>query len=217
MIEAGRARPARTLPLRPFVFVVVAAALAGVIGGVALHRLRAAATPVALALPELHGQAVWAAGERPAPPFTLRDQRGVSVSLGALRGRPVLLTFLGSRCGSGCAPEARRLASVLRRLPAVERPTLVIVSLDPQGDTPAAIDRAMRRWGLGAGPQWHWLTASRARLVPVWRTYGVSARSAHRLRIFLIDGRGDERTAYLFPFMPAFVEGDLARLAGEHT
>ena len=100
MIEAGRARPARTLPLRPFAFVVVAAALAGVIGGVALHRLRAAATSVALALPELHGQAVWAAGERPAPPFTLRDQRGVSVSLGALRGQvhqwngiPLIVTY----------------------------------------------------------------------------------------------------------------------------
>jgi cytochrome oxidase Cu insertion factor (SCO1/SenC/PrrC family) len=217
LIEAGRTRPARTLPPRPFAFVVVAAALAGVIGGVALHRLRAAATPVAPALPELHGQAVWAAGERPAPLFTLRDQHGASVALGALRGRPVLLTFLGSRCGSGCAPEARRLASVLRRLPAAERPTLVIVSLDPQGDTPAAIDRAVRRWGLGGGRHWHWLTASRARLASVWRMYGVPAGLAHRLRVFLIDGHGDERTAYLFPFMPAFVEGDLARLAGEHA
>jgi cytochrome oxidase Cu insertion factor (SCO1/SenC/PrrC family) len=106
---------------------------------------------------------------------------------------------------------------VLRRLPAAERPTLVIVSLDPQGDTPVAIDRAVRRWGLGGGPQWHWLTASRARLASVWRTYGVGAGSAHRLRAFLIDRHGDERTAYLFPFMPAFVEGDLARLAGEHA
>ena len=217
MIEAGRAGPARALPLRPFALVVVATALAGVAGGVALHRLRAAPTPVAPALPELHGQVVWAPGARPAPAFTLRDQRGASVALGALRGRPVLLTFLGSRCGSGCAPEALRLASVLRRLPVAERPTLVIVSLDPQGDTPVAIDRAVRRWGLGGRPQWHWLTASRARLTSVWRMYGVPAGSAHRLRIFLIDGRGDERTAYLFPFMPAFVEGDLARLAGEHA
>jgi hypothetical protein len=37
------------------------------------------------------------------------------------------------------------------------------------------------------------------------------------LRISLIDRRGDERTAYLFPFMPAFVGGDLIRLAGEHA
>jgi hypothetical protein len=36
-----------------------------------------------------------------------------------------------------------------------------------------------------------------------------------RLRLVLIDRRGDERTAYLFPFLPAFVEGDLTRLAGE--
>jgi hypothetical protein len=31
----------------------------------------------------------------------------------------------------------------------------------------------------------------------------------------LIDRRGDERTAYLFPFLPAFVQRDLGRLARE--
>jgi cytochrome oxidase Cu insertion factor (SCO1/SenC/PrrC family) len=213
MIEAGRVAVVRTRSLA-LALALAIAVVAGVAGGVVLHRLRAAGSATTPALPELNGQATWAAGERPAPGFALRDQRGAVVSLSALRGRPVLLTFLATRC-DGCAPEALRLASVLRRLPAVDRPTLVILSLDPRKDTLAAIDVAARRWGLGGAWTWHWLTAPRARLAAVSRAYGVGTGSAQRLRLVLIDRRGDERTAYLFPFLPAFVEGDLARLAGE--
>lgn len=216
MTGAGPALAARMLPLRLLTVAVIAAAVVGAAGGVALHRLRLPATPAGAALPDLHGQAVWAPGERRAPAFAMRDERGAVVSLRALRGRPVLLTFLGSRCG-GCTAEARRIASVLRRLPATARPTLVVVSVDPGGDTPAAIGRAVRRWGLAGAWHWHWLTASTARLAPLWRAYGIADGSPPRLRSFLIDSRGDERTAYLFPFLPAFVEGDLARLAGERT
>jgi cytochrome oxidase Cu insertion factor (SCO1/SenC/PrrC family) len=214
MIEAGRVSVVRTLPLRSLALAVAIATLAGVAAGVVLHRLRTAVPAAAPALPELHGQATWGPGERPAPGFALRDEHGAVVSLGALRGRPVLLAFLATRC-SGCAPEALRLASVLRRLPAVDRPALVILSLDPREDTRAAIDLAVRRWGLGGAWSWHWLTAPRARLAAVSRAYGVGAGSARRLRLVLIDRGGDERTAYLFPFLPAFVEGDLTRLARE--
>jgi cytochrome oxidase Cu insertion factor (SCO1/SenC/PrrC family) len=213
VIAAGRVAVVRTLPLRTLALAIASAALAGVAGGIVLHRLHTA-VPAAPALPELNGQATWAAGERAAPGFALRDQHGAVVSLRALRGRPVLLTFLATQCG-GCASDARRLASVLRRLPSVDRPTVVVLSLDPRKDTPAAIDLAVRRWGLGGAWTLHWLAAPRARLAAVLRAYGVGAGSVQRLRLLLIDRSGDERTAYLFPFLPAFVEGDLTRLAGE--
>ena len=222
MTEAGRVVPKGVLPLRLLALVVVAAAVAGTVGGVLGHRLQAAAPPVASSLPDLHGQAVWTAGERPAPAFALRDQRGALVSLAALRGRPVLLTFLDSRCHSACPIAGRQLASVLRRMRAATRPTLVVVSVDQTGDTRAAIDRASRTWGLAGPWRWHWLNASRAHLAAVWRSYGIAVEPTskdivHGLTLYLIDRRGYERTAYLFPFLPAFVQGDLARLAGERT
>jgi cytochrome oxidase Cu insertion factor (SCO1/SenC/PrrC family) len=40
------------------------------------------------ALPAFHGQASWAAGQRAAPPFRLRDHSGAPISLAALRGPP---------------------------------------------------------------------------------------------------------------------------------
>lgn len=222
MTEVRRVAAARRLPSRPLALTVAAAALAGVAGGVALHLVRAAATPAAIALPELHGQVVWPAGRRPAPRFALRDQRGALITLDALRGRPVLLTFLDSQCHSSCPIAGRRLASVLRRMPTADRPTLVVVSVDPSGDTRSGIEHATRAWGLAGPWRWHWLNASRAQLAQVWSSYGIAVQPTsndivHGLALLLIDRRGYERTAYLFPFLPGFVQSDLTRLAGERA
>jgi protein SCO1/2 len=173
------------------------------------------------ALPMLHGQAVWQAGARRAPNIRLRDQTGRVVSLASLRGRPVLLTFLDSQCKSSCPIVGRQLGSVLRRLPAAERPTLVIVSVNHTGDTPTGIRYALAEWHLNGPWAVHWLNAStRAQLASVWRSYGVRVVPTtndvvHSLALYLIDRRGYERTAYLFPFLQGFVQRDLGRLAQE--
>jgi cytochrome oxidase Cu insertion factor (SCO1/SenC/PrrC family) len=207
---------------RRLVPLVAAAAAAGIVGGVLFQLLQRphAAAP---ALPELNGQAVWPAGARPAPAFSLRDQSGALVSLRSLRGRTVLLAFLDSQCHSSCPIVGRQLGSVLRRLPAAARPAVVVVSVDPKGDTPAGIRTALRKWRLGGAWPLHWVNApTRAQLAHVWKQYGVVVQPTtndivHSLALYLIDRRGDERTAYLYPFLQSFVQHDLARLAEERA
>jgi protein SCO1 len=198
--------------------LLAAAAAAGLVVGAAVqlaHPTQTAAPP----LPELHGQAVWAAGARPAPDFALRDQSGTLVSLHALRGRTVLLTFLDSQCHSSCPIVGRQLGSVLRRLQPAERPVVVVVSVDQAGDSPAGIRHALAKWQLGGPWGLHWVNgSSRTQLARVWKAYGVVVQPAsndvvHSLALYLIDRRGNERTAYLFPFLPSFVQHDLTRLA----
>jgi protein SCO1/2 len=170
-------------------------------------------------LPALHGQAVWSAGARPAPGFALRDQSGTLVSLRALRGRTVLLTFLDSQCHSSCPIVGRQLGSVLRRLAPAARPVVVVVSVDQKGDTPSGIRHALAKWQLRGPWALHWVNGStRAQLARVWKAYGVVVQPTsndvvHSLALYLIDRRGDERTAYLFPFLPSFVQRDLAHIA----
>ena len=59
----------------------------------------------------------------------------------------------------------------------------------------------------------HWM------LRPVWRAYHiyvgpkVNGDIAHTEAVYLIDRRGYERSAYLYPFAPRFVTHDLRRLA----
>ena len=151
----------RRIGLRGAALVIVAALGLGVGAGILIHSQQAGhASSARDNPPGLHGQATWEPGERPAPDFQLADQSGRPVSLASLRGSPVMLAFLSSRCRLACAREARYLGSALRLVPATARPALVVVSVDPLHDTPESTRAAAARWGFGAAAGWHWLLGS---------------------------------------------------------
>jgi cytochrome oxidase Cu insertion factor (SCO1/SenC/PrrC family) len=164
---------------------------------------------------ELHGQATWPAGDRAASPFSLRDQSGRPVSLTSLRGRVVLLTFLDSRCVDACPVAGQFLADVERHLDLAERPLLVVVGINPSGDTPESVRVTARRWGWQPG--WRWLSGSRQELERVWRSYGVTVRPlprsiAHDAAVYLVDRSGHLRAGYLVPFSPLVLARDVERI-----
>jgi cytochrome oxidase Cu insertion factor (SCO1/SenC/PrrC family) len=166
----------------------------------------------------LVGDAVWAPDAHLAPLVTL-TANGQPFTLAAHRGRVLLVTFLDSRCRTLCPIEGRELATVERPLPARQRPLLVIISIDPLGDTPASIRSAAARWGLVS--PWVWLTGSRQQLAAAWRAFGVYVRLIgignviHDSLLYLIDRGGAERVGMLFPFSPPALTRDLRRLASE--
>jgi protein SCO1/2 len=199
-----------------FLAAVAAAAVVGVGVGVVLHSAFSNGTADALDLPALHGQATWAAGVRPAPEFALRDQRGRVVSLQALRGRTVVLTFLDSLCKQACPVEGRMLAAAIKQVPQALRPRLVVVSVDPAGDTPASIAQAVAKWHLPG--EVLWVRGTHSQLARVWRKYQitvepVSGDIVHSTALYLIDRKGDERAGFLMPFVPGLVTDDLKTLA----
>lgn len=155
--------------------------------------------------------ATWAAGKRPAPGFSLRDQDGKPISMASLRGRPVVVTFIDPVCRSLCPIEARVLSAATAKLPANERPTIVAVSVNPWANTKAnfAADRA--HWQLGSN--WRWAVGTRAQLAPIWRRYeidvlfdsktinGITVRDVvHTEASYVVDGAGFERAVYVYPF-----------------
>lgn len=205
---------------RWFITGVATAALAGVAIGIAFHRqlTGSSASAGSVSLSALHGQATWAAGERAAPPFALRDQHGRRVTLASLRGRVVAFTFLDSLCKEACPIEGRMLGAAVRQVGGAARPQLVALSVDPAGDTPTSVARAIRKWRLPADTIW--LLGSRARLKPVWDDYRitvdpVSGDIVHSTAVYLIDRRGFERAGFLLPFVPAFVADDFRSLGSE--
>lgn len=165
--------------------------------------------------PRLHGDAVWAAGSRPAPAFALTDQRGVRVSNRSLHGAPFLLTFLDSHCRTLCPIAGHQLGNAERRLGGRAVP-LVVVSVDP-GDTPASVRRAARRWGWHG--DWSWLMGSADRLRPVLAAYGIDVQPtandiAHAIAVYLVDGSGHERAAFLPPIAVDELDRDVRALRG---
>lgn len=165
----------------------------------------------------LHGDVVWTVGQRLAPTFQLRDERGKAVSLAAERGRVVLLTFMYSRCRESCPIEGRLLAEVEHSLGRATHSVLLIVSVDPGGDTPATIRRFVARAGL-TGTHWSWLVGSRPQLASVWRAYEIDVRAGHDIghsaALYLIDRQGFERAGYAVPFLPKLAVADVRTLEG---
>ena len=141
----------------------------------------------------LHGDAVWAAGARPAPPVRLRDQHGQAVSLDSLRGRVLLVTFMDSHCTTECPVEGHQLAVVQRTFAPRSRPEIVVVSVNP-ADTRQSARRFARLRGWHG--RWRWLMGSSAQLSSVWRAYGIEVDPTshdiiHSAALYIIDGRGD--------------------------
>jgi cytochrome oxidase Cu insertion factor (SCO1/SenC/PrrC family) len=197
------------------------AVVIGVAAGAGLRRLQGdhGLLPTQRSATGLHGQATWAAGTHPAPAIAaLRDQSGRMFSLGSLHGRNVAMAFFDSHCNQACPLEGRALASAERSLPAAQRPVLVVVSVNPH-DTAASTRAAVRKWGLAGVAPWHWLRGTHAELARVWSDYHIFVAPprdgdiVHTEALYLIDRRGDERSGYLYPFVPRFVTLDLRTLA----
>lgn len=200
--------------------VAVGAAVgAGLYFVVRPHAPAAPAAAVVSMRHGLYGGATWAPGARPAPAITtLRDQNGARFSLSSLHGHPVALVFFDSHCHQECPLEGRQLAAAERTLPAAQRPSLLVVSVNPL-DTPASVAHAVREWGLAGVAPWHWLMGTRAQLRPVWSEYHIQVSKPidgdinHTEALYLIDKRGDERAAYLWPFASRFATYDMRALA----
>ena len=192
--------------MRRLVGVVIALATAvGVGAGVGLHlALGSGDARPSLALPALHGQAVWSAGRRPAPGFALRDQDGRLVSLAGEHGRPVVVAFVHSRCAQRCRMEGRLLAAAEREVAPAQRPVLLVIGASPNAN--------VRAWRIPG--QWHLLLGSRDALARVWHAYGVAVGRSST-PFFVIDRRGFERAGVIAPFLPPFVADDFRALAEE--
>lgn len=212
--------PGRSGHRRWFVLAASTIVLAMLLGGVvAVWQGRPGRVSAAPQRPSagLRAPASFRPGARPAPGFRLRDLTGSgSVSLSALRGRPVLLTFFDSYCRSLCPVVGGEIASAMRRLSARARPVLVVVSVNP-ADTRRSVRAAARRYRWSSAWAWHWAAGTHADLAPVWKSYGIDVRPVagdieHSEVVYVIDAAGDERAAYMPPFRDTDLVADLRTL-----
>jgi cytochrome oxidase Cu insertion factor (SCO1/SenC/PrrC family) len=152
----------------------------------------------------------------PAPDFSLVDQNGGTVSLGRLKGRPVVLTFVFAHCQTLCPVVVDTLKQAS---PESGATSVLLVTLDPWRDTPSTLPGIARRWAV---PEtFHVLSSRRIdEVLRVSAQYGVTSmrdeRSgdiAHPGLVFLIDADG--RLAYTFSNpSAAWVREGLRRLRG---
>ena len=212
---AARKRDGRSAAARqPWTAALVA--LAALIG--------ACSQPVPLAGTDL--------GALPAPNFALADADGSTVQLGALRGQPVVLTFLFTQCPDTCPLTAQKLRQTADRLgSAAAQVAFVAVSTDPANDDSAAAADFVGRHGLEG--RLRYLVGSQAELQPVWAAYHLyvaseasdnpaeramarqAGRAVHTDAIYLIDRHSRERSLLRSDFDPDALAASLKRLLAE--
>jgi cytochrome oxidase Cu insertion factor (SCO1/SenC/PrrC family) len=189
-----------------------------------LYRTLGQSAPATAVLPMSDGPAAnWAAGLHRAPDFRLTDQNGAPVSLAALRGRPVLVTFIDPLCRNYCPIEAQRLNDVVRALPQGSKPVIVAVSVNVYGNAHSILMEDARKWKLV--PEWRWAIGRPAALSRVWSAYhmevltqtktvaGVTVHTiAHTEGAYVIDAQGYQRSLFLWPYRSAAVVQTLRKL-----
>ncbi|MEP6753003.1 MAG: SCO family protein [Candidatus Dormiibacterota bacterium] len=151
-----------------------------------------------------------------APAFTLVDQNGATTSLSQLKGRIVALTFLDTQCTSLCKLQASLLGSVQADLGSSVPLTVVVVSVHPDADTPAAINTFAEAHGLRQ--PYVWLNGTKSQLAGVWSDYGITVQPAvgdlsHSAVIYLLDRRGNLRVEFADVPESTWLENDIKLLA----
>jgi protein SCO1/2 len=191
-----------------------AAALVAIVLGVWLLTSPKAAQP-AQVTPTATGLAadiVIPANSMAAPDFRLTDQDGQPVSVSALKGRVVAITFLDSHCKQLCPLEGDQLATTQRSLGTKNPMTLLVVSVAPATDTPAS-ERAFAAAHHWTG-EWHWLTGTPDQLAAVWKAYSIAVQNSpddvvHSSVVYLLDRQGYERAGWAAGLDPDLLTHDV--------
>lgn len=184
------------------------------------------------------GPATWRAGLA-SPPlpvlatvtgFSLTNQAGVSLSAADLRGHPWLGGIIFTRCPGPCVRMTRNLVELGKRLPSSSRLRFVVLTADPEYDTPGVLRAYGERFGVDFG-RWQFLTgpqvalytlATQQLLLAVAENPDPAAAAPqdlflHSTKVVLVDGAGKVRAAYdgEDPAAAAQILADVRRLESE--
>ncbi|MCO4745093.1 MAG: SCO family protein [Proteobacteria bacterium] len=141
---------------------------------------------------QVEGVAPIKSGE-PLPATTVELAQGGSLTLGEGQQGSVALTFAYTTCPMPefCPAVVSRLQGLQPRLP--EDARIVVVTLDPEGDTPAVLQAFAT--DVGATARWNWARMEPAALQDLAMRSGLSVREEdgqilHSLRMLVLDDQG---------------------------
>ena len=154
---------------------------------------------------------------RPLPPMSFVDQQGQPFGAERLRGHWSILFFGFTHCPDICPTTLALLAQVekqLTDLPTEQRPQIVLMSVDPQRDTPEQLARYVKSFS----PTFTGVTGSQASMhefalklgVPVAITQlpGGGYTVDHSAAIFIIDPSGSMRALSSTPHNVSIIASD---------
>jgi protein SCO1/2 len=162
-------------------------------------------------------------GVMPDLEFTLVGSDGVMIDAQSLRGKPVILFFGFTNCPDVCPTTLAQLAIARDKLGSLANNIrIVLVSVDPDRDTP----EAMQRYTTSFGPWLLGLTGPEKTLERLRKSYGVYAAMEssgqqgsynvmHSTAVFGFDAKGHARVLITDTADIDAVASDLDKLINE--
>jgi protein SCO1/2 len=160
---------------------------------------------------------------RPLPPMALVDQDNRPFDTGRLRDGWSLVFFGFTSCPDVCPLTMTALAQtkkLLADLPADQRPRVIMISVDPERDTPERLASYVKAFD----PSFTGATGTKAAIDELARRMGVLAATRpieggsytvdHTTSVFLIDPDGALRALFSAPLTPKLIAEDYRRIAG---
>jgi protein SCO1 len=159
---------------------------------------------------------------RPLPPLDLVDHDNRAFGNERLRGRWTFMFFGFTSCPDACPTTMTALAQtqkLLAGLPEAQRPQVVLISVDPERDTPERLAAYVKAFD----PSFVGVTATRAAVDELARQMGVlvainkldggNYTVDHSAAVFLIDPDGAMRALFSPPHEPKLIAEDYRRIA----
>ena len=139
--------------------------------------------------------------------------------LSQYRGKAVLLTFIYSHCPDVCPLIVSQLRNSLLKLGTqASRVQIVAVSVDPDRDTPKAVNAFLAARDMTE--RMEYLIGSKAQLTPVWKAYGIEVEATPEQRevghtglVYGVTASGKRRGLYPANLQPSWIVHDVPILA----
>ena len=193
-----------------FVALGTAVLLAGLFVYVAVrHRhdanplgdIRVSGLPSDVATPLANLMGLAPVPSRPAPDFTLTDQKGRLLSLSSFTGRAVVLEFMDPHCTDICPIVSQEFVDAYHDLGTdAGRVAFVAVNVNQYHAEVADMAAYSHDHQLDSIPSWHFFTGSTGQLRAVWQAYGVQVEAPnpnadiiHTSVVYFIDPHGRMR------------------------
>jgi protein SCO1/2 len=160
---------------------------------------------------------------RPLPPIALVDQDNRPFDVARLRGRWSFVFFGFTSCPDVCPVTMTALAQtnkLLADVPEKLRPRLVMISVDPERDTPERLAGYVKAFD----PTFIGVTGTKAAIDELAQRMGVLVAKRpleggnysvdHTTSVFLVDPDGALHALFSAPHTPQLIAADYRRIAG---
>ena len=134
------------------------------------------------------------------PDFALTSQRGATVTLSTLEGRPFVMAVVYTTCSGPCPRISRNMRLIQEALRETDA-RLVTLSVDPERDTPEVLRGYARDYG--ADPErWLFLTGDRREIEALvrggfWMAVDRDGDDiTHSTKLLVVDAKGERREWY---------------------